>query len=312
MFKQILVPLDGSPFGEHSLPWAMKIAGRTGATVSLLHVYTPLATAYFDGGIMVDPTLDNEIKGQMQGYLTSILGRVQSARPGLNVTGRVVEGVVAAEIVKEAGVTGANLVVLTTHGRGPLGRFWLGSVADALVHQLTCSALLVRPAGKAVVLTDEPELRHILIPLDGTDMAEKILPPALALGKLTGADYTLTRMIRPVLPYDTPVEVSGFAASVRSVLDRVDELQGQLKREAQEYLDRVAARLRQEGHKVETKVDLDMQPAHAILQDVEEKAIDLVALETHGRKGLARMFLGSVADKVVRGARIPVLVHRAH
>jgi nucleotide-binding universal stress UspA family protein len=128
---------------------------------------------------------------------------------------------------------------------------------------------------------------------------------------MTGAAYTLSRIIRPVLPYDTPSDWMGMSAAVRSVVDRVDELQRQLSKEAEEYLNRVATRLRGDGLRVETRVDLDFQPAHAILQDVEEKGIDMIALETHGRSGLSRLFMGSVADKIVRSARVPVLVHRA-
>jgi nucleotide-binding universal stress UspA family protein len=311
MYKQILVPLDGSPFGEHALPWALKIARRSGAAVTLLYVYTPLAAVYMEGAVLMDETLETDIKAQMQHYLDAVLSRVRSAQPGVKVSAQLVEGDVAPAIIREAAGR-ADLVVMTTHGRGPLGRFWLGSVADELVRELQTPLLLVRPNQQPAVLTAEPELKHILIPLDGSHLAEFIIKPALELGSLTGADYTLARMIRPVLPYETPGEVTAMSAAVKSVLDRVEEVQAALTKEAEEYLSRVAARLRAEGNRVETRVDLDQQPAHAIIHDAEEKGISLIALETHGRKGLSRLFLGSVADKVIRGAKTPVLVHRAH
>jgi nucleotide-binding universal stress UspA family protein len=91
-------------------------------------------------------------------------------------------------------------VAMSTHGRGPLSRFWLGSVADALMRRLPVPLLLVRPQEGAPDLSEEPPLRRILIPLDGSALAEEVLAPALALGGLVGAEYTLLWVVRP-LPF---------------------------------------------------------------------------------------------------------------
>lgn len=85
----------------------------------------------------------------------------------------------------------------------------------------------------------------------------------------------------------------------------------QQRAEAQAYLDQVAERLHQQGYRVRTQVALGQQPASAILDQAQSLGVDLIALETHGRRGLTRLLLGSVADKVLRGASVPLLIHRS-
>ena len=106
------------------------------------------------------------------------------------------------------------------------------------------------------------------------------------------------------------MEVPSVAQAMQGVMEKMDALQENIKEQAGTYLDSVAAKLRAQGLTVNTKVDIDEQPAHAILTDAEETPTDIIAIETHGRSGLSRFFLGSVADKVVRGAHVPVLLHR--
>jgi nucleotide-binding universal stress UspA family protein len=193
---------------------------------------------------------------------------------------------------------------MTTHGRGPLSRFWLGSVADALVRSLTVPILLVRPTSEPADLTRDVVMRQILIPLDGSRHAEAILGPALEIGQIMGAAFTLLRVVEPipVLGYD----VFGYAPAGPDValLDKLQE-------EANQYLNNVASRLQKPGLHVRTLVQMNPSPAGAILAASDPQLQDLVALETHGRGGPSRMLLGSVADKVIRGAVGPVLVHRS-
>src|SRR5438067_676921 len=113
---------------------------------------------------------------------------------------------------------GADLVVMTTHGRGPLGRLWLGSVADALVRDLAMPLLLVRPQETAPDFKREPLLKHLLLPLDGSPLAEQMLEPAVALGTLMEADYTLLRVIKPVVPIDDRLEGTSAAQLAQSLL----------------------------------------------------------------------------------------------
>src|SRR3712207_6268837 len=232
MYRSILVPLDGSTFGEHALPLAVSIARRAGATLNLVHVHAPLKSVYLEGAAFLDDSLEADIKAQQQDYLQGVAGRVQSIAPGLAVATKLVVGDVASSLASEAVNQGANLVVMTTHGRGPLGRFWLGSVADQLIGHLPMPLLRIRPHEATVDLNREPPIRHILISLDSTPFAEKILEPAVELGRLMEADVTLVRIIKPVIPADYPVEVSTATQAVQAVLQRVENIQTRLQEEA--------------------------------------------------------------------------------
>jgi nucleotide-binding universal stress UspA family protein len=147
-----------------------------------------------------------------------------------------------------------------------------------------------------------PVFQHILIPLDGSALAEQILKPALALGDLTQAAYTLLHVVEPFV-------VPGYAPLARTAQLDVQVTQTALA-EAQRYLDDLAQRLRDDGRQVHTRALLATQPAVAILDAARAHGADLIALATHGRSGLARLLIGSVADKVRRAADMPVLLYR--
>jgi nucleotide-binding universal stress UspA family protein len=169
------------------------------------------------------------------------------------------------------------------------------------MRRLSIPLLLVRGYNAPADLTGDPLVRHVLVPLDGSELSEQVLEPALALGALTGADHTLLRVIPSVTDYS--LGYSG-AGSRRPLADRQ-------KAGAWSYLRRVADRQGGPTLRVQPRVVLDEQPAaRAILNYAQTQDADLIALATQGRGGLARLFRGSVADRVVRGASVPVLVFR--
>lgn len=307
MLRSILVPLDGSTFGEQALPWALSIARRAKASLEIVHVHRALEATYAEMQIF-DATLDQQIRGRERQYLESTLAAVKAVG-GVTAAAVNKEGEVAATIRDHAQAAGADLIVMMTHGRGPLGRFWLGSTTDELMREAPAPMLLIHPHDKKADLKTDIVLQHVLIPLDGTPLAEQILPPAVNLARLMGAALTLLRIVKPVMPMAMPAGVGSFGEMAHHMLERVDTLQDQLKAEAQGYLDQVAERLRGQGLNVQTQVAIEEQPGVAILHHAQPP-VDLIALETHGRRGVARLFLGSVADKVIRGAHVPVLVHR--
>jgi nucleotide-binding universal stress UspA family protein len=296
MFRSVLVPLDGSPFAEYALPLAASVARRAGAPLRLAQVMHPLSDQFFWAPEPGDPLgveLRAQTRSRAQAYLEDAGRRLQGAGAVPVVCDVVEEGEGVAESIRGDVLRGgADLVVMTTHGRGALARSWLGSVADELARSLTVPLLLVRPGQEALDLGREVVLRHVLVALDGTPFAERVLGPAEALVRTMDADCTLVRAV-PAAP---------ASAGGVTVADR-------LRREADEYLQAVAGRLRAGGLRVQTRVAAGAQPAAAILQ--EAAGFDLVALESHGRGGLSRLLLGSVADKVVRGSEVPVLVCRA-
>jgi nucleotide-binding universal stress UspA family protein len=230
--------------------------------------------------------------------------------PGLPVTTKLLDGDVTNELTHHAAAAGMDLVVMTTHGRGAFARFWLGSVADSIIRRLPMPLLLVHPHDGDPDLKAEPNLKHFLLPLDGTPLAEEMVEPVAELAAALKASVTLVRVIEPVPPVPWMPEALPINESVQTMLDRVEELQNSLKAEAASYLAGVARKFQDRSIPVETSVRVERQPATAILHEVVADGCDLVAIETHGRRGLSRLFLGSVADKVIRGSAVPVLVHR--
>jgi len=309
MYQSILVPLDGSPFAEHALPLALSIARRANASLELVYVHLPLAAVYPEGLPVLDDVFISEVKTKERAYLENVARRV-SGLSGGPVTQTVLEGPIATTIRKHAISKGVDLVVMTTHARSMLGRLWLGSVADNLVRELPMPLLLVRPAEGQPTLEPEQVLRHILVPLDGSELAEQIIEPVVALGSLMDADYTLLRVL-PQMFHPSPGTPGTVATNLSGeLLAGVNRLEAQLEEEARKYLERVAYGLRKRSLHVSIRIESERQPALAILEAAKAPAIDMVALETHGRRGVPRLMLGSVADKVVRGTSLPILVQR--
>jgi len=305
MYRSLMVPLDGSAFGEYALPLALGIAQRAGARLELIHICMPPLPSVFADGLVnptpVEPPLD--LAGeQAHAHLDQLADRL-SQHWQVPISTVVRYGPVADTLFNYAMESATDLVVMTTHGYGPLSRFWLGSVADKLMRRLPVPILLARPAEAPIDLLADihaPALQHILIPLDGSALAEEILRPAVALGTLMGTRYTLLQALDPLVaehikpPYSVGLD--------RSMLAEIRE-------RALAYLEQIADRLRAQSLQVQTKLVV-AQPHIAILDYADDHAVDLIALATHGHGGVARMVLGSVADKVVRGADVPILLQR--
>lgn len=302
MYDSILVPLDGSLLGEQALPLACSIAQRSGAVLHLVHVHTPDDTIYVQGLPVIDAQLHLLGRDHERAYLQQIRARL-TTNAALNIidANPDCEENVAATLLQYIEAHNNDLVVMTTHGRSGFARLWLGSVADMLLRSTTRPLLLLRTHENEAATQLSAE-SHILIPLDGSALAEQVVEPALALGSPIGAAYLLLQIVRPTMvrgpvPYAEPVDFDPDGTQRRQA-------------EARRYLDAVARRLQASGATVETVVSIAEHPAHAILEIAQRHAITLIALATHGESGLRRAFLGSIADKVVRGATIPVLVYR--
>ena len=161
---------------------------------------------------------------------------------------------VASKISAHAESMGADLIVMTTHGRSAFGRFWLGSVPYALMSSLSQPFLLVKPGDSIAESENESVPQHVLLPLDGSSPAERMIEPAVSLGSLMDADYTLLRVIND-LPLGTPefdsISLSSLAVGV---VDEIRSVQERVRQEAQDYLDDVAERLGARGLQVEMRV----------------------------------------------------------
>jgi nucleotide-binding universal stress UspA family protein len=309
MYRSVLVPLDGSPFAEQALPLGLTIARRTGAELQLLYVHHNLEADYPEHRFLNEATWMTEWKTRHETYLDRLANELRAAGAG-SVSPYVLQGDVAGTIHKHVVEKGADLVVMTTHARGPVARMWVGGVADQLIRELPRPVLLVHPVEGTADLTREVRVKHILLPLDGTPLAEQIIEPAIALGETMEADYTLLRVIRTVAPVHYPARGALDATLPTAMREQLERTETEARRTAQDYLDAVAERLRARLLKVRCHVTDESQPAVAILEAARSYDADLISMQTHGRRGLSRLILGSVADKVLRGSPVPLLVQR--
>ena len=304
MYGSLLVPLDGSAFSERALPWAASLARRSGAILRLARVHIP----HTRNPVSLEgmPVVDEEVTVLKREHEAAYLAELQERLgwdPGIKVETALLEGPIAPGLAEDATANRSSLIVMTTHGHGGFERLWLGSVVDTLIRTSAVPLLVLRFADESKPTTAEPEVRRVLVPLDGSLLAEEAIPHALALGALSRAEYVLVHVTEPSawlgrLPGGT------LAASPAA--------EGGQKRgrQAEDYLSRVAARLAEQGFQAETRVVVSNHLARAILEAARAARADLIALATHGRGGLSRLLIGSVADKVMRRSDVPLLLCR--
>jgi len=303
MFDEIVVPVDGSTFGELALPRALGIACKSGGEVRLVTVITPIPATH---GSTEDQTLESErlalAQEHAEAYMAGLQKRTILAGCDVPISCHVEVGPVVDGLDHHARAAKADLLVMTTHGWGPLRRAWLGSVADGLLRRTPCPILAIRPREGEELNLEETEFRHILVTLDGSSESREILPYARALGHVSGARMTLLRVIPPHFPLASPF--TSHASHEFQGLEGEEDA-------ARDALERDAGPLRGEGFTVGTAIVSGVPAPDGILEFALANEVDLVAMATHGRGGVARLILGSVADKVIRGGNVPVLLHRA-
>ncbi len=303
MYRSILVPLDGSSFGEHALPLAARIALRAGAKLSLVHVHNrdvepelPTLTPYqFEG--LTARGLERRTADEEGAYLAEISRRLSERAP-LALSTAMLGGALPTSLERYVREGDGDLLVMTTHGRGALGRLWLGSVADTLVRRAGKPVLLIHAVeGERATLEAEPLVDRVLVALDGSSLAEQVLPHAADLARLLGARVELLSVV-------TPAMVTGGTFGLQPGAAPGETVEG-----AQAYLKRLAATVAP-GLTVETHATTAADPAAAICAAAAMRSAGLLALATHGRSGLSRLVAGSVAERVVHNTFLPVLLVR--
>lgn len=305
MFDTIVVPVDGSAFGELALPIALGIGCETGGEVRVVTVITPIPFAHHpaEGDVTAAQTEGLDLtRERARDYLAELQKRMILSGCDVPISCHIQVGPVVEKLVDHAREAKADLMVLTTHGLGPVRRAWLGSVADGLLRSAPCPVLAVRPREGEKAEPKEMEFHHILVALDGSSESQEILPLAKAMAKLFNSRLTLLRVIPP--PFPVPSPYIPHAAQEFKVHEAETEA-------AREALEREATALAAEGLRVEVETRPGPHPAQGILEFAEEAGVDLIAMTTRGRGGVSRLVLGSVADKVIRGGTVPVLFHRA-
>lgn len=295
MLNNILVPLDGSAASEAALPFAGALAVRASATLSLVR-------AVPGRGLSHDAPGQQRAVSEAEDYLAGLAATLEAA--GLRVhTGVPFGGSPATWILEEIELRHASLVVMATHDRVGPGRWLHGSVAEAVVSRTATPVLLVREAEELPPAPRFDQQEPVLVvPLDGSELAESALPIARELAHLVAARVVLVGVVPPVghlIAVEGGAVPYGDAAHDRAEID------------AQAYLEGAIARLGADAVAVETCVRTG-EPALEIARIATDYLAAAVVMATHGRTGLPRTILGSVAGGVLHRGTTPVLlVHPA-
>ena len=290
--KMILVPLDGSELAESVLPYAGEIARRQQAELVLLTAIHWVST--WGEYLTQDPTAEEVALAQA--YLDARRKELEAG--GLRARTKVDLGLAAEAIIETAATENVDLIAMTTHGRSGIARWVLGSVAEKVLHGTPRPLLLVRASDRAEQRTRPVHIGKILVPLDGSPPSENVLPFAEKLAKALDASLALLHIVSPS-DYFGP----GLAPVWQGDLLR------SLEEQAQEYLGRVAKGIAGRGLKVDTTVGMGFV-ADEIVRFAGRAEAHLIALSSHGRSGLGRWVMGSVAEAVVQRATLPCLIIR--
>lgn len=297
--KTVLVPLDGSALAESVLPYVKEICRAFKATAYLISIADP----GLDDAIAARPDTTQLIK-QMETHADSYLKKMSSdlGSNGITVQTIVKAGNAGEVVVNAANEINASLIAMSTHGRSGVSRMVYGSVADRVLHDARNTPIfLVRPPEDRSLPFNR--LQNIVIPLDGSRLGEEALPYAVALAQKMNLTMHLVQVVNT-----TKLSAwgdSSYAGTIGGVPS--GDLITSLEEAAKEYIAGVAARLESAKLKVVQKVIIG-SPTWQIVSYADKLENSFVTMTTHGRTGLRRTLIGSVADGILRESGDPVLM----
>ena len=301
MYSKIIVPLDGSTAAECALPLVRALARRLAIAVELLGVIDLREIsrgASAAEGLFIDRLVEYESRQSAE-----YLGKIAKSLGAVAVTTRCEKGSAAETIIETAAADKNSLVVMATHGRSGLNRFLLGSVAEKVLRASTNPVLLVK-ATEPIVTQGEAPLTSIVVPLDGSDLAEGVLPMVTEVAQKLDLEVVLVRTY--AVPYGAYSAGEGFYDPIH-----LDAFRTMLKQETFDYLERKVTELKRNGLTRVSFIAKEGLSADEIIKLARETPANLVAMSSHGRSGIRRWVLGSVTETVVRHSGDPVLVLRA-
>jgi len=299
LLARILVPLDGSTLAAQALPYAQAVASRD-ADLLLLRV-EPVPESFALVGGEVYATADqlrDAAQSQAERELAPSVATLRAA--GFRADAVVAFGAPADGILRVAAEARRGLIVLASHGRGAAGRVVFGSVADRVAHASPVPVLIVRAAEEAPAAAAAPApIARLVVPLDGSDLARSALPVA---SEVAARLVVPVRLVQAILAR-AELELAGTGLPVpREVYA---ELEQRAEEDARRGLEAAAATLRAAG--VEATTEVWRGPAAAVIAGAC-RAGDVIVMSSHGRSGVGRWLLGSVAEQLVRTTPVPVLL----
>ena len=285
---RIVIPLDGSTLSEQALDVGESLARILDGTIELVHVVDPAQAPD-----------EAASRHNAEDYLSRIAAKLAAEFP---VTCRVLTGNPEEQLLANLQHAPRTIVAMSTHGRSGLQRLLFGSVADQVIRDVAIPVAVVRDKTNFT-----PAIRHLLVPLDGSDHAATALPAAMSL---TDHERTLG-IVRVLDSSHTHENLALKYGSIWSDSDLVNEMAVDAERNARATQEEIAVRLRAAGYHTSWEV----RSGHAsdeIIRVAETTGADLIVMATHGLGGVRRWAFGSVTDEVIHQSHVPVLVIPPH
>ncbi|MGA2505030.1 MAG: universal stress protein [Anaerolineales bacterium] len=300
MFNPILVPLDGSLLAECVLQHSIAIAQAFDARIILLRV---LEKNHPNGSTQIFDLINWQIKKtEAKLYLEKV--RTGLLKSKLQIESNVLEGLVAQSITEYAQSQGVKLIILSSHGRSGVSQWGISSIAQKIILSAPTSLLIVRAqlfGDQPGELTEIPVYQHILVPLDGSQRAENVLPIITRLAHFHKLQVHLVQVVQ------TP-EMARQMPPAREDIDLADQVVARNREEAGRYLEQVKARSYLEGIDVHTHLITSDNAATALHQLGEQENIDMVTLSAHGYTGNLQWPYGSMVNNFILYGKAPLLI----
>jgi nucleotide-binding universal stress UspA family protein len=287
---KIFVPLDGSTLSKQAVNVGEMLARACGGSLHLIHI---LEDSTFSDSQPQRAISDRQVAEK---YLNALVARLPD---DLEVHTDGIHGNATEELLRISRESPDAIIAMSTHGRGGLGRIMFGSVADKVLRGAAAPVALVRNSGQDV----SQRLRTLLVPLDGSPLAEDALPLAEQLARATDATISLVRVTDPFWDSSFVVDVPG---AVYLSQQQISEYEEQSLADARAYLNDVATDLRARGLRVVWEVRIG-RPADEIARVADTTTADLIVISTHGRGGIRRWALGSVTNEILHRGTTPIL-----
>ncbi|HEV3029299.1 MAG TPA: universal stress protein [Planctomycetota bacterium] len=303
MFERILVPLDGSPRAELILNQVARILRREDSELLFVRTVSPIADLHQSGE--KESSMDTARHAAEQ-YIKDLVARFKER--GAHARGRVLVGSAPETILAVAEEEGSTMIAMTTHGRTGISRWLMGSVAEKVVRASSVPVLLIRafrstaPGPSVPATAEELPFRKLLVPTDGSAASLAVVAPAGELAGLFASEIVVLHVERPYVA--TGAILPGMEAGAMSMPSEPTPSQ------EDEATRKAAEGFHHAGLHVTRRTVLG-DPASEILDQSSGSGIDLIALSTHGRSGFSRWLTGSVTERVLRHADVPLLIVRA-
>jgi nucleotide-binding universal stress UspA family protein len=280
MFDRILFPTDGSDGAEAAFDHVLDVATDHGATVHLLNV----ADTTHDSVTRVGRTVIDVLESEGEGVVEAAAER--AAERGVETVTAVLQGGVPETIATYASEHDIDVIAIPTRGRTGLDRLLLGSTTEHVVRRSSVPVLSIRPDGEPMAYP----YRNVLVAVDGSECAAEALDRAVSLAAESGATLHVLSV----------VDLGGLGIEAYSGIETLVET-------AEEIVEEAAAVAEAAGVETVEHVEAGSSPARVIRAYLADRDVDLVAMGTRGRTGVERYVLGSVAERTVRTAPVPVL-----